>query len=135
VLLLITSCASPAQKSPFDPKNCFENIPSHVKGLKIIEGPRTEQSIIRDMVPAVCRGQALFKHMTSSGDSINPGRVVFKVRVEWNGEVNNVSIVESSVQSNKFLREVSDFIMDFDFVAWSRHDTDTIFFYPANFGF
>jgi hypothetical protein len=135
MIQLVVGCASPSQKSSFDPKTCLENIPSRVNGLEIIDGPRTEQSLIRDMMPAICSGQALFRHMKAKGESINPGRVVFKVRVEWTGEVISVTAAESSIQSKKFLREVSDFIMDSDFVAWSRHDDDTIFLYPANFGF
>lgn len=132
--LIAVACAAPTRKAAHEPKTCLETIPHHVEGLEILQGPRTEQSIIRDMVPAVCNGQVLFKHMRSQSDSIDAGRVVFKVRVEWTGEVYDVAVAETTIQSKKFLREVSDFIMDSDFVIWSRHDTDTIFLYPASFG-
>jgi hypothetical protein len=133
LIQLIPACTTPTQRAAFNPKTCLEIIPHDVKGLTVIEGPRTEQSIIRDMVPAICSGKALFKHMESRDESIKPGRVVFKVSVEWTGEVNRVITKESSIQSKKFLRKVSDFIMDSDFVVWSRHDTDTVFLYPVDF--
>jgi hypothetical protein len=72
--------------------------------------------------------------MTSEGQSINPGTVVFKVLVEYTGEVGHVAVEETTVQSEKLLREVSDFIMDTDFVLWGGDDRDTVFLYPVRFG-
>jgi hypothetical protein len=123
------------QRSSFDPKHCFEIIPDHVEGLKILAGPRTEKSIIRDMVPVICHGHALFEHIKSKGKEINPGTILFRVVVEYTGEVQNVKVEETTIQSEAFIREVSDFIMDTDFVFWKRHDTDTVFLYPAKFGY
>jgi hypothetical protein len=72
--------------------------------------------------------------MTSEGRSINPGTVVFKVLVEYTGEVGHVAVEETTIQSGEFLREVSDFIMDTDFVLWGGDDRDTVFLYPVRFG-
>lgn len=132
--LLIIGCAAPNQNTKLDPKTCLETIPSHVEGLQILQGPRTQPSLIRDMVPAVCNGRALYRRMQTKRNPVNPGRVVFKVRVEWTGEVYDAAVAETTISSRNFLREVSDFIIDSDFVVWSRHDTDTIFLYPVTFG-
>jgi hypothetical protein len=134
VLLLITSCLSHTKRSSFNPKDCIENIPRHVKGLKIISGPRNKKNIIRDMVPAICSGHALFRHMKTKGHEINPGYVVFRVIVEYTGEVAYVGVEETTIQSKTFLREVKDFIMDTDFILWGEDDGDTLFLYPMLFG-
>lgn len=131
--ILLTSCTTQTKQAEFDPKTCLEIIPEHVKGLKIIEGPRSEKSIIRDMVFPICNGHVLFGQMRSKGDKIQPGTVVFRVVVEYTGEVIAVSVQESSVGSDQFTRNVSDFIMDTDFVGWTRNDVDTVFLYPVHF--
>lgn len=86
------------------------------------------------MVPPICSGHALFKHMKTKGQEINPGCVVFRVVVEYTGEVAYAGIEETTIQSKTFLREVKDFIMDTDFVLWGRDDEDTTFLYPVTFG-
>jgi hypothetical protein len=131
--ILLTSCATQTKQAEFDPKTCLEIIPEHVKGLKIIEGPRSEKSIIRDMVFPICNGHVLFGQIRSEGENIQPGIVVFRVVVEYTGEVLAVSVQESTVGSDQFIRKVSDFIMDTDFVGWTRNDTDTVFLYPVHF--
>jgi hypothetical protein len=113
----------------------MHTFPRKVEGLSILQGPRSEPSIIHDMVPIVCRGHALFHDMVSKGETLNPGRVVFKVRVEWTGEVYSAAAVENATGSRAFVRIVSDFITNSDFVGWSRDDTDSIFLYPVEFGY
>jgi hypothetical protein len=56
------------------------------------------------------------------------------VVVEYTGEVAAVDIEETTIRSRAFLKEVSDFIMDMDFIGWARNDVDTVFRYPARFG-
>jgi hypothetical protein len=134
LFLLLTSCAAKTQQPAFDPKTCFDIIPDRVKGLKIIQGTRTNKSIIRDMVQPMCYGHVLFNRMKTNGETINAGDVVFKVYVEYTGEVYRVTVENTTIQSEEFVRRVSDYIIDTDFVPWVRHDTDTVFLYPAKFG-
>jgi hypothetical protein len=54
--------------------------------------------------------------------------------VEYTGEVGHVTVEEATIQSEEFLREVSDFIMDTDFVMWGGDDRDTVFLYSVQFG-
>jgi hypothetical protein len=133
VFFLQIACAMQPNQCTFNPKTCLETIPKHVKGLSIVSGPRSEKSIIRDMVPAICSAHALFRHMKSEGHEMNSGSVVFRVVVEYTGEVANVSVKETEIHSKRFLREVSDFIMDSDFVLWAGDESDTVFLYPATF--
>lgn len=119
---------------PFDPRRCIETIPDSVQGLLIENGPRTKASIIRDMVPVICNGQVLFNQMKSKDPELIPGTVVFRVMVEYTGEVNAVDVVKTDIQSASFTRRASDFIMDMDFVNWAPGDIDTVFIYPAHFG-
>jgi len=86
------------------------------------------------MVPAICGGQALFEHMKSKGHEINAGYVVFRVMVEYTGEVGYVGVDKTTIQSERFIREVRDFIMDTDFILWGGDEADTVFLYPAKFG-
>jgi hypothetical protein len=134
IFFLLDACVLHTQRVSFDPKKCLENIPRRVKGLKIVSGPRTERNIIRDMVPAVCSGHALFKYMKTKGEEISPGYVVLHVAVEYTGEVAYVKIEETTIQSEKFLREIKDFVMETDFVLWGADDGDTVFLYPVIFG-
>ena len=131
----ITGCFKPRDEDkPFNPAECMENIPQVVKGLEILEGPRTRQSIIFDMQPVVCSAQALFHKMCNEGKQIKDGRVIFRVVVEFNGEVINASVEESTVGSEEFARKVTGFILAHDFGVWNRDDVDAVFLYPVNFG-
>lgn len=132
-ILLISACTL-SRTTAFDPKTCLETIPHRVDGLQILAGPRTEPNIIRDMRPAICHGQALFKNMQPRDPDLGPGTVRFRVVVEYTGEVSDVTIMDSTITSKTFLREVRDFIMDTDFTGWARSDEDSVFLYPARFG-
>jgi hypothetical protein len=133
ISISFSGCGFQARKASFDPRRCMEEVPDDVDGLTIVQGPRTKASIIRDMVPVICNGQVLFNNMKSEDPELNPGAVVFRVVVEYTGEVIAVDVVETGIQSDRFTREVSDFIMDTDFVNWAR-DIETVFIYPAHFG-
>ena len=61
--LMVAACAVQRRPADFDPKTCLQLVPGSVSGLRIAQGPRTEKSIIRDMVPAICNGRALFQKM------------------------------------------------------------------------
>jgi hypothetical protein len=135
VILLVSGCTVQTKNSSFDAQQCLDDIPRRVPGLKIISGPRTEESIIRDMVAPICYGRGLFARMKSNDQELDRGSVVFRVVVEYTGEVYKVTVEQTTIQSEEFLRRVSDFIMDTDFVYWARHDKDTVFLYPVTFGY
>ena len=134
LLSAVSACAPHAHKSPFDPRRCMAHVPREVEGLTIVAGSRTKASIIRDMVPVVCNGQVLFNREKIQDPQLKAGTVIFRVVVEYTGEVIAVNIAETAIQSDAFLRKVSDFIMDTDFVGWARDDIDTVFLYPVRFG-
>jgi hypothetical protein len=120
---------------PFDYGNCVEDIPEHVEGLQILAGPRSEAGIIRDMVPAVCSGHALFERMKASGGEVEAVSVVFRVVVEYTGEVIGVTIEGATGEPEGFLRQARDFVLNTDFVYWrSEDDADAEFLYPVHFG-
>lgn len=131
---LVSSCTVESRPRPFNPKTCFEKIPDRVEGLEILSGDRTSESIIRDMVPSICHGHALFHHMRKRGEEVAPGTVLLRVRVEYTGEVMGVSVEESTIESEPFLRRLRDFVMDSDFTVWARGKEETVFKYPAAFG-
>ena len=129
VVIFLTACSPRSHPPAFDPKTCLEAIPHHVEGLQILAGPRSAPNIIRDMVPAICNGQVLFRKM-----QIEDGTVVFRVVVEYTGEVKNVSVKETTIASALFVAQVSAMIESTDFAFWARDDTDTVFIYPVRFG-
>lgn len=132
-MLLFSACTL-SHTVAFDPKTCLETIPHRVDGLQILAGPRSARNIIRDMVPAICNGKALFQDMQSRDSDLSPGTVRFRVVVEYTGEVSDVTIMDSTISSEAFLREVRDFISESDFTGWARSDEDSVFIYPARFG-
>ena len=134
ITFLLAACMLNTRRTSFDPKKCLEDIPRRVKGLKIVSGPRTEKNLIREMVPAICSGHLLFKDMKTKGEEISPGYVVLHVIVEYTGEVAYVGIEETTIQSETFLREIKNFVMERDFVSWGADDRDTVFLYPVTFG-
>ncbi|MFO7963207.1 MAG: hypothetical protein R6U50_04740 [Desulfobacterales bacterium] len=111
----------------------MDTIPKNVNGLKLISGPRTKKSIIQDMVPVVCYGRVIFEKLKKRGETNISGHALFRVVVEYTGEVNSVHVEETTIGSEKFLRNLSDLIMDTDFIGWRRTNTDTVFLYPMTF--
>jgi hypothetical protein len=71
--------------------------------------------------------------MQAEDAMLKPGAAVFRVVVEYTGEVKNVTIPESTIASTAFLSRVAAMIESTDFVPWKRDDTDTVFFYPVRF--
>lgn len=134
VSLITSACVSPTRQSRFDPKTCMQSVPDHIDGLRIVQGPRTEKNIIRDMVPAVCNGQVLFRLMQAGDATLECGSVVFRVVVEYTGEVRSVTVHETTIASETFLKKVCEMVESSDFTPWTRNDTDTLFFYPVFFG-
>ncbi|MBN1932263.1 MAG: hypothetical protein JW786_11710 [Desulfobacterales bacterium] len=134
-LIPFSACALQMEKPPFDARNCLENVPRHVEGLKILSGPRSERSIICDMRQAVCNGQVLFEHFQAKDKTLQSGRVVFRVLVEYTGEVYSVTVEDNTIKSGELLYRVSQFIMGTDFIFWGGDDSETIFLYPMQFGY
>lgn len=134
VLFMVSSCSFKSPGSTHDSRHCLDRIPGDVKGLSIVSGPRSKPSIIRDMVPVMCNGQILFDRMQLQDPGLNPGPVVFRVVVEYTGEVAGVDIKEASIPSDAFIKKIAGFIMDTDFVSWAPGEEDTVFIYPAKFG-
>lgn len=131
---LAIGCAPKSGQRPFNPRDCMDYVPAEVSGLFIETGPRSKTSIIRDMVPAYCNGQVLFEKMKAKDTTLKPGKIVFRVVVEYTGEVLSVEVDQTTFESHHFTRRVSDFIMDTDFVSWAPSDTETVFHYPVRFG-
>nr|WP_320113826.1 hypothetical protein [uncultured Desulfuromonas sp.] len=133
IALSLTACSSGSLSSKFNPKTCLEESPRHPAGLQILQGPRTPQSIALDMHPIYCNGQVLMKLMNEAGEKVSAGTVTFRVRVEYTGEVYDVRVITSDIQSEEFLRRVRAMILQADFTPWQRHDEDTEFIYPMTF--
>ena len=133
-LIIFAACTPRPTTTAFNPRTCLDIIPEHVDGLQILVGPRSTQNIIRDMVPPVCSAQALYRSLRSRDPELGPGQVTFRVTAEYTGEVVAVSVVETTIASDVFLRELRDFIMDSDFTPWARSDDDSVFIYPVRFG-
>ena len=133
IFLLAVACATHSQSRPFDHQTCLDAIPDKVKDLTILAGPRTETSLIADMVPAVCYSRILAEKHRADGKKPFKGIVTYQIQVEYTGEVVRVDVVDTTIQSQQFVRKVIDFIMDTDFVGWVRNDVDTVFNYPMTF--
>ena len=125
LFLLLAACAK-----PFDPTTCLEHLPAKVSGLQVLQGPRTEKSIIADMRPTVCNAQVLFNQMLAQGEKLVAGELRYRVRVEYTGEVGAAELLDDEIGSKRLALKVRDFIMDSDFVNWDRHDDDAVFIYP-----
>ena len=132
----IVACSSAVkmQKKPFSLRLCMEHVPHLVEGLVVLDGPRSKGSIIRDMLPVRCNGEVLFQRMQANDHSLTAGSAVFRVVVEYTGEVIAADVMESSIQSDRLVQRVRDIIMDTDFVGWAPNDTDAVFIYPVEVG-
>ena len=134
LLLLGSGCSTLDNNISFDPKTCLQEKPQQVRGLQIISGPRSKQSVVADMQFPYCNAQVLFKMVHDKEEQqVNSGRAVFKVTVEYTGEVITAEVVESSGVDKIFLQKISDMIMDTDFSPWQRDDEDAAFLYPMTF--
>lgn len=132
-LFLLSSCASYTKESNFSPRTCIETVPERVEGLLVQKGARSDESIRRDMQLAYCNGQMLLRAMNERGEQVDGGTVLVKARVEYTGEVIAAEIIDTDIQSERFLRRIADFVMDTDFTSWQRSDEDSEFIYPLRF--
>ena len=130
---LNTGCMKPVTQRPFDAGKCMEIIPDKVDGLTILSGPRTKQSIIRDLVWPICNARVLYDNMKRENSKLGSGSAVFKVRVEYTGEVQEVFVDKTNLASEEFLSSVRKMIQSTDFVFWGQDTTDTVFLYPIHF--
>ncbi len=129
----LTACTPGSMPGGFNPKTCMEEAPLQPQKLQILRGPRSARNIALDMQPIYCNGQVLLKLMHEAGEPVNAGTVVFRVRVEYTGEVYDVGLVTTEISSQEFLRRVSAMILEADFTPWQRHEEDTEFIYPLSF--
>jgi len=134
-LLCFSACDNEAVKDvPFSYRDCLDHVPDSVQGLKILAGPRTEKNIIRDMNPSMCQAYALLEEMRASGRKVGPGSVVFKVVVDYNGEVMQGTIDQTDMDAEEFLDKVVGIIGSSDFTYWrGKNDEETVFLYPVRF--
>jgi hypothetical protein len=128
------SVSKPPMHQPFSMAACLNSIAEKVEGFDILEGDRSEASIIRDMQPVVCGATALYVKMMDEGEAVGAGRMIFRVVVEYNGDVISVRIERSDIIHRLFRNKLIDMISELDFSVWPRQDTDTLFIFPVSFG-
>ena len=105
-------------------------------GLQILAGPRSDTAISSGIWSRRSAARsALYRSLQFRDPELGPGHGgTFRVTVEYTGEVVAVSVVETTIASDVFRRELRDFIMDSDFTPWARSDEDSVFIYPVRFG-
>ncbi len=137
VSTVVVACGDQLERTvstPFDARSCLDHVPEQVKGLKILSGPRSDASIIRDMVPAVCGAQVLAERMKNDGIEIAEGSVAFRVLVEYTGEVNRVTVERTTLVSEELIERIRELILNTDFIYWREEDdVNTEFVYPVHF--
>ena len=130
---LVAACSASPKTTIFNPQDCLDQVPVRVKGLAVLKGTRSKQSLIRDMVPVNCYTQVLFRQMRHQGEAISGGKVVYRITVEYTGEVHSVEVAETTIKTEPFLRRVADLIKNNDFVGQALNDPDSEFLYPLVF--
>ena len=133
VIRVFSPEAPPVTDKPFNIKDCLASVPEDITGLKVLEGSRTETSIIRDMVPIVCRARKIFEGMRAEEGTFKAGSMTLRVSVEFNGEVIQVKIEESDITDRQFQNKIVNLVVVSDFAYQGREDTDSVFLYPIHF--
>jgi hypothetical protein len=123
-VLIIAACSS--ENPSEQPKNCLDNLPTSIPGLKI-QGVRSEKNVIQNLWPLICRAREIYQEQLNDKPRLN-GIVEIKLTVEFNGEIGPYSIVrstlEDSVFEDRFLRLIS--FMDFDPYGPLNSETEII---------
>jgi hypothetical protein len=135
VLIKVFAPVSPPPPvSPTTPEDCLASVHADEKNLQILEGSRTPGNILYDIAPLICRGRKVFDKLTAQGEDIAAGTVTLKVVVEYNGEIISTDILETRIDSRRFLNELVGIFNMSDFTSWNREDENTVFTYTARFG-
>jgi hypothetical protein len=138
VALVLVKMFSPEPPPPADhpatPQDCLASIQADTKNLRILEGSRSPASILGDLAPLICSGRAVYERLRTEGETIAPGTVTLRLVVEFNGEIISAGVQETSIDSKKFLNELTGLIATSDFSFWNREDEDSVFTYTTGFG-
>lgn len=136
--LVLIKVFAPESRPPVElslkPKDCMTSVYADEKKLRILEGSRSPANILRDLAPSICSGRAVYERLKSEGENIESGTVTLRMGVEFNGEIISVEVQETSINSKKFLNELTGSILMSDFSFWNREDEDAVFTYTAHFG-
>jgi len=121
-------------EQPVKPEDCLAFVYADKNNLRILEGSRSPANILHDLAPFICRGRKVFDKLKAEGEAIAAGTVTLRMVVEFNGEVISAKVQETSINSRKFLNELTGLIAMSDFSFWNREDEDAVFTYTARFG-
>ena len=138
VALVLVKVFTPASPPPADPpvtpEDCLASVYADNKNLRILAGSRSPANILHDLAPLICRGRKVFDKLKAEGEAIEAGTVTLRMVVDFNGEVLSAEVRKTSINSRKFLNELTGFIAMNDFSFWSREGEDAVFIYTAQFG-
>ena len=138
VALLLVKVFAPVSPPPVVPakmlKDCLASVHADEENLRILAGSRTKTNLLYDLAPLICIGQKVFDTLRAEGEIIAAGEVTLRVVVEYNGEIIDTEILETDIDSRRFLNELIGIFDKSDFSFWIREDEDVVFTYTAYFG-
>lgn len=121
-IMLSFGCSSEGN-GKVDPRNCREIIPKNLPGLEIT-GARPRGNVIRNLVPFICR----VREQTAERRGSNPdldGEILIRFTAEFQGEVTDNRIVETTVDDTLFMREFEHTMRFLEFDPWGDVDDET----------
>ena len=126
---LLAACSSEEKKQ--QPKDCMENIPTSISGLKI-KGIRSEKNVIKNLWPVVCRAQEMYREALKKHPELK-GILELKLVVEFNGEIGPHSIERSTLKNRAFEKQILRLIQFMDFDPFGSQNSEAEILIPIQF--
>jgi hypothetical protein len=110
--------------------DCYQTVPDTVAGLKV-QGPRSRQNVIENMVPAVCAMRELYEKRRQQ-TALSPGVLTLTMTIDPTGEIGAVT-EEHTFSDTAFVRECMHILYSRDFDPWlDQEDAEVV--YPIRIG-
>jgi hypothetical protein len=126
---LLTACTFGGQ--PQRPKDCLENTPQSIPGLKI-DGARSEANVIHNMWPVFCKAQEVYQERRRENSTLK-GNIELKLYVEFNGEIGPYSIVRNTLRDPAVENQILSILQFMDFDPYGPQNSDSDILFPMYF--
>ncbi len=129
IMCFFASCSSDSKEAKS--KECIDIIPKKLPGLEVT-GVRPKANVIHNLVPFNCAVQSQYAERLQANPGLS-GRVKISFSVEFQGEVTNNRIVESTIEDSVFMKQFEHTMRWLEFDPWGDVEDETDVVYTMQF--
>ena len=128
-ILLLAGCS--AKEEPQSPGSCLERMPQKITGL-VVKGERSETNVISNVWPMLCKAEEFYLERRKTNPK-RSGIIELELRVEFNGEIGEFSILRNTVDDPDLEKDVIGLFEFFDFDPFGKHNSESEIILPIRF--